>query len=60
MELTKVMGRTTKILTVDTWQGKMVEIRQHDIISQENQVLLSKELILRLAKLFEGEQDNEN
>ena len=55
MELTKVLGRTTKILTVDTWQGKMVEIRQHDVISQENQVFLSKELILRLAKLFEEE-----
>lgn len=55
MELTKVMGRTTKILTVDTWQGRMVEIRQHDSITQENQVLLSKELILRLAKLFEEE-----
>ena len=57
MELTKVMGRTTKILTVDTWQGRMVEIRQHDIISQENQVLLSKELILRLAELFKEEQN---
>ena len=57
MELTKVMGRTTKILTLDTWEGRMIEIRQHDIISQENQVILSKELILRLAKLFEGEQD---
>jgi hypothetical protein len=56
MELTKVMGRTTKILTVDTWQGRMVEIRQHDAITQENQVLLSKELILRLAELFKEEE----
>lgn len=56
MELTKVMGRTTKILTVDTWQGRMVEIRQHDSITQENQVLLSKELILRLAELFKEEE----
>ena len=60
MEKTKVMGRTTKILTVDTREGRMVEIRQHDVISQENQVFLSKELILRLAKLFEEEQDHEN
>ena len=57
MELTKVLGRTTKILTVDTWQGKMVEIRQHDVISQENQVFLDKETILRLAQLFEEEQE---
>jgi hypothetical protein len=56
MELTKIMGRTTKILTVDTWKGRMVEIRQHDVLTKETSILLDKETILRLAELFKEEE----
>jgi hypothetical protein len=57
MELTKIMGRTTKILTVDTWKGRMVEIRQHDVLTKETSILLDKETILRLAELFKEEEN---
>ncbi len=57
MELTKIMGRTTKISTVDTWKGRMVEIRQHDVLTKETSILLDKETILRLAELFKEEQE---
>jgi len=57
MELTKIMGRTTKILTVDTWKGRMVEIRQHDVLTKETSILLDKETILRLSELFKEEEN---
>jgi hypothetical protein len=56
MELTKVMGKTTKIQTLQSWRGELVEIRQHDSLSGENIVMLDKALILRLAELFKEEE----
>lgn len=56
---TKVLGRKTTVLTVDTRKGRMIEVRQSDVISRLSQVFLDKELILKLAEMIMEEEGNE-
>jgi len=56
---TKVLGRKTTVLTVDTWKGRMIEVRQSDVLSGLSQVFLDKETILKLAEMIKGDGNNE-
>lgn len=53
---TKVLGRKTQILTVDTWQGTLVEIRQTDALSGNSQVFIDKELLTKLTELLKEDK----
>jgi len=56
---TKILGRKTTVFTIDTLKGKMIEVRQSDVISRLSQVFLDKELILKLAEMIMEEEENE-
>lgn len=48
----QIFGKPTTATLLSTWRGMTVEVRQKDILSGENIVMLDEETILKLAEMI--------